>query len=336
MSFLKIMIVVILLINFYLGSAAPAQELPAQELPAQALPSPTSKDTAATPEKTTPAPVEGQLGIFKEGWQFVVAPYMWIPGMHLNISPVGSGRGSVKATLPWYEVVPKLFSSAMGGMGQVEIWYNGWGLFSDTNFMYLSESASKSGGKTFNLNISKVPVTIPVRLDLSGSMTVWSRVLWQDVGIRRLVGVIPLGEAQQPPAISFELFGGLRYTYINQNVKLGVAATLSGPQGNVVISRGGVFYGPSEVSIFEPLVGFRVGCWFNPKWNLLLKADCGGFGLVNYNSVDTVLEALVGYQVHKNARIYAGYRGRYASASGDKMAVRGWFHGPMLGTAFRF
>ena len=48
----------------------------------------------------------------------------------------------------------------------------------------------------------------------------------------------------------------------------------------------------------------RVGVWFTPKVNLLLKADCGGFGFVAYNNVDSVLEALVGYQVHKNIPIY--------------------------------
>ena len=57
----------------------------------------------------------------------------------------------------------------------------------------------------------------------------------------------------------------------------------------------------------------RIGFWFTPKVNLLLKADCGGFGFVAYNNVDSVLEALVGYQVHKNIRIYGGYRGRYFS-----------------------
>ncbi len=82
----------------------------------------------------------------------------------------------------------------------------------------------------------------------------------------------------------------------------------------------------------------RIGLWFTPKVNLLLKADCGGFGFVAYNNVDSVLEALVGYQVHKNIRIYGGYRGRYVSAesSNGNIAVHGWFHGPMLGAVFSF
>jgi hypothetical protein len=59
----------------------------------------------------------------------------------------------------------------------------------------------------------------------------------------------------------------------------------------------------------------RLGLWLTQKFNLLLKADCGGFGFVTYNHVDSVLEALVGYQVHKNIRIYGGYRGCYKFSS---------------------
>jgi hypothetical protein len=54
--------------------------------------------------------------------------------------------------------------------------------------------------------------------------------------------------------------------------------------------------------------------------------------------VDSVFEALLGYQVHKNICIYGGYRGRYFSGSDSNqdIAMHGWFHGPMLGTAFNF
>ena len=44
----------------------------------------------------------------------------------------------------------------------------------------------------------------------------------------------------------------------------------------------------------------------------------------------------MGYQVTKSIRIYAGYRGRYASASTNNIAVHGWLQGPMLGSVFSF
>ncbi|MGB8874241.1 MAG: hypothetical protein WCC75_12690 [Desulfobaccales bacterium] len=117
---------------------------------------------------------------------------------------------------------------------------------------------------------------------------------------------------------------------------MGLNATLTGPLGNVQISRGGSFFDSASFSVVEPLIGLRLGFWLNPKLNLILKADCGGFGFVADNNVDSVIEGLVGYQVTKSIRIYAGYRGRYASGSTDDVAVHGWLQGPMLGSVFSF
>jgi hypothetical protein len=153
-----------------------------------------------------------------------------------------------------------------------------------------------------------------------------------------LLGTVPLKADKTLPVVSFELLGGLRYTYYNQDTSLSLNATLTGPFGQESISRGGSLFSAVQLSIFEPFLGMRVGVWFTPKVNLLLRADCGGFGLVTDNHVDSVLEALVGYQAHKNIRIYGGYRGRYFSGSGSTkdIAAHGWFHGPMLGAAFNF
>lgn len=179
-------------------------------------------------------------------------------------------------------------------------------------------------------------MTIPVRLNVSGNVKVWTRILWQDVGVRRLVGAGSLRAGKPFPVLSLELLGGLRYTYINQDVKIELNTNLTGPRGYVLINQGGASYTKSELSFIEPLMGLRLGLWLTPKLNLLLRADCGGWGIVAYNHVDTVLEALVGYRVTKKARIYAGYRGRYASGNTKNSTAFGWFHGPMLGTAYSF
>jgi hypothetical protein len=218
-------------------------------------------------------------------------------------------------------------------MGRVEIWKGRWGLISDTNFIYISDSISAGGAR--ELTGPQLPA--PVRLQLSGNLKLWSRLLWQDVAVRYLVGTIPINPDKPVPVASFELLGGLRYVYLNQDTRLGLNATVSDTTGQV-LSRGGSLFSSLQLSIFEPLVGIRLGLWFTQKFNLLLKADCGGFGFVAYNHVDSVLEALVGYQVHKNIRIYGGYRGRYASGGGSakEVTVHGWFHGPMLGSVFSF
>ena len=289
-------------------------------------------------EKADTAKEDDRLPIYKEGWQFIVAPYMWIPGAHLALSHQGRFSGTTVANVPWYELVPLLFTKAIGGMGRVEVWYGKWGVFSDTTFLYIGESISAGGSKDLKLNSPRLPGTTPVHLRLSGDLKLWTRVLWQDVGVRYLVATVPLKAGRALPVMSFELLGGLRYTYYNQDTSLSLNATLTGPLGRESISRGGSLFSAVQLSIFEPFLGMRFGFWFTPELNLLLRADCGGFGFGQYNHVDSVLEALLGYQVHKNIRIYGGYRGRYFSGSGSTkdIAVHGWFHGPMLGAAFNF
>ena len=322
----KIASIIILLL--FMCTAAYSQEKPAT----------TTGEPGSTQEKATAAKEDDRLPIFKEGWQFFIAPYLWVTGARISISHQGRFSGTVVADLPWYNVVPLLFSSVLGGMGRVEIWNGKWGVFSDTNFIYIGDSISAGGSRDLELNHKLLPTAIPVNLQLSGTLKIWSRLLWQDVGLRYLVGTLPLNADKPLPVVSWELLGGFRYTYYNQFTRLNLNATLTGPLGQQQISRGGSFTSSLQLSIAEPFVGLRVGFWFTPKVNLLLKADCGGFGVVAYNNVDSVLEALVGYQVHKNIRLYGGYRGRYFSGSGSAkdIAVHGWFHGPMLGSVFSF
>ena len=169
------------------------------------------------------------------------------------------------ADVPWYNLVPLLFSKVMGGMGRVEVWYGRWGLISDTNFIYNGDSFSAGGTRELKLNPKRLPVTIPVRLQLSGDLKVWSLLLWQDVGVRYLVGTLPFNPDKPLPVVSCGLLGGLRYTYYNQATSLGLNATLTSPFGREQISRGGSFFDKVQLSIAEPFVGLRIGLWFTQK-----------------------------------------------------------------------
>jgi hypothetical protein len=319
-------ITIIIVFTLCRGAYSQDQPIPGQEPPGSAQ------------EKAAAAKEDDRLPIYKGGWQFFIAPYLWVPGANISLSNQGRFSGTVVADVPWYNIVPLLFSSVLGGMGRVEIWNGRWGVFSDTNFIYIGESVTAGGAREIELNHKLLPSAIPVNLQLSGQLKLWSRLLWQDVGVRYMVGTLPLNADQPLPVVSCELLGGFRYTYYNQAIRLNLDATLTGPLGQVQISRGGSFFNSLQLSIAEPFVGLRIGLWLTQKLNLLLKADCGGFGFVAYNNVDSVLEALVGYQVHKNIRLYGGYRGRYFSGSGSArdIAIHGWFHGPMLGSVFSF
>jgi hypothetical protein len=318
MKGLKTTIMIILVLVF--STAAYSQEL------ALATEQPTSAQ-----EKAAKAKDDDLLPIYKQGWQFIVAPYLWIPGANINLARQGRFSGTTSVDVPWYNLVPLLFSQAIGAMARVEVWHGRWGFFSDTVFMYVSDSVSGGGSKEILVNSGTA------RINLSGHLKIWTRLLWQDVGARFLVGSVPLKADKPLPVLSCELLGGLRYAYYNQDTRLGVNATLTA-QGTEPLSQGGSFTDSLIMSVVEPLLGVRLGFWFTPRLNLLLRGDVGGFGIVAYKSVDSVLEALVGYQVHENIRLYGGYRALYFARNGDAkgLAVHAWFHGPMLGAAYNF
>lgn len=98
-------------------------------------------------EKAGSGKEDNRLPIYQEGWQFFLAPYLWVPGVHLNLSHQGKFSGTTVANVPWYDLVPLLFSKAIGGMGRVEIWNGRWGFISDTNFIYIGDSVSAGGSK---------------------------------------------------------------------------------------------------------------------------------------------------------------------------------------------
>jgi hypothetical protein len=282
-------------------------------------------------DKTATAQEDDLLPIYKQGWQFIVAPYLWIPGANINLARQGRFSGTTTVDVPWYNLVPLLFSQAIGAMGRVEVWHGRWGFFSDTVFIYISDSVSGGGSKEISANSGQTLI------NLSGHLKIWTRLLWQDVGARFLVGSVPLKADKPLPVMSCELLGGLRYAYYNQDTRLGVNATLTA-QGTEPLSQGGSFTDSLIMSVVEPLLGLRLGFWFTPRLNLLLRGDVGGFGIAAYKSVDSVLEALVGYQVHKNIRLYGGYRALYFARNNNakSLAIHAWFHGPMLGAAFNF
>jgi hypothetical protein len=293
---------------------------------------PAQDNTAAAQEDTL-------LPIYKKDWQIFVAPYIWIMGSNINLARQGRFSGNTTIDIPWYDIVPLLFSQAFGAMARVEVWKGRWGFFSDTIFVYLSDSVSGGGSREIKVNPRQLlPAAVPVRIDLTGDLRVWSRMLWQDVGVRFLVGSVPLKNDKPLPVLSCELLGGLRYAYFNQDTRLEINTTLSGPQGNQILSRGGSFNDSLVMSLVEPLLGLRLGVWFTPKLNLLLRGDVGGFGIAAYKSVDSVLEALVGYQVHERVRLYGGYRALYFARNNDAkaLAIHAWFHGPLLGAVFNF
>jgi len=281
-------------------------------------------------EEAVQAKEDERVPVQKEEWQFFVAPYVWIPGMNVNTTFLGQTTTVSKG---WYDMVPKLFSSAIGAMGRFEAWKGRWGIYVDSYFSYLGASASDNGGKTIDLG-RQLNLNIPVTLKLNGDLKIITRAANVDFGPRYLVGTVPLNANKPLPLLSFEVIGGGRYNFYNQYVKLNLDATLTGPQQTG--TGGGVLISKLERSFLEPFLGGRLGLWINPKMAVLLRFTVGGFGIVEDNNLDLDMELDVGYKVHKNIYAYAGWRARYVSFSADALSLNAWFQGPILGAVFAF
>jgi hypothetical protein len=238
-------IVIIVILFLFLSSAAYSQEA--------AAPLPGTAGAAA--DQVRPAKEANRLPIYKEGWQFFVAPYMWMVGVNLSASKQGTRGATAAVDVPWYDLVPDYFSKVFGAMGRVEIWKDRWGFFVDNVFLYIGDTASRGGSK--KLEFANVPV--PVHLITSGALKVIIRQGFLDIGGRYLLGSLPLSPDNPLPVISWELLGGGRYNWYNQSTSLAVDATLTGPAGQVQITRSKDFSMPFKLMVVEPFLGLRTG-----------------------------------------------------------------------------
>ena len=316
--------VIIVILFLFLSSAAYSQEATA---PVQAT-------TGATPDQVGQTKKANLLPLDKEGWQFFVAPYMWLVGVNLGVSKQGTRGATASVAVPWYDLVPDYFSKVFGAMGRVEIWKDRWGFFVDNVFLYVGDTASGGGSK--KIEFANVPV--PFHLNTSGDVKVIIRQGFLDVGGRYLLGTLPLRPDKPLPVLSCELLGGVRYNWYNQSTSLAVDAALTGPRGRELLTRSKAFTMNFKLNVVEPFLGLRTGVWFTEKWNLLFMADVGGLGSVAYDSFDSNLEALVGYKVQDQIRLYAGYKGRYYTFNkgGEGIKSHGWYNGPVVGAVFSF
>ncbi|MFZ5451580.1 MAG: hypothetical protein ACOZF2_06885 [Thermodesulfobacteriota bacterium] len=280
-------------------------------------------------EGSTTQKEDDRLPIHKQDqWQFFVSPYLWVPGFNVNTT---ISDHTTSASRGWWDIIPKLFSSAIGGMGRFEAWKGKWGFFIDSYFIYLGGNVSDSAGKTVNLGPrGRIPLTVI----LNGNLKYITRAGNVDFGPRYLLGTVNLSADKPLPVLSFEVLGGGRFNAYSQYLKLNLDATLTGPLQTR--TAGGSFVSKYERYLIEPMLGMRLSLWLTTKAVITYRGTVGGFGLAADNNLDSDMELACGYKVHKNIYAYVGYRARFESASNNDNSVEGWFHGPILGTVFTF
>jgi hypothetical protein len=351
-----IIFILLLVCGFSSGYAAEGESAPPG----------TASTTPAAAEKTKS---DDRLPIHKQDeWQFFLSPYMWITGINANVNTL---KKTTTTAIPWWDVVPDLFSKAIGVMGRAEVWKGRWGVYLDGYFAYVGASDSQVGAtheKTFgpvDFTINKqvglggldINVPIPgkigpgnVTLTPSGSVKYISRIGNLDLGVRYLVGAWPLSAEKPLPAVSLEILGGPRLNSVNQYLRINLSAikvanipidigkfSLVGKHQTVKNGSLVIDYNNQYV---EPFLGVRLGLWLSPKFLVSLKGDVGGFGLVGDDHVDCNMEALLGYRVSQHVYAYAGYRahGAWYDFGQDlvRVNVAMWVHGPVLGMTYAF
>ena len=124
-----------------------------------------AKGTSSPAKETAPTATEDdRLPIQKQDeWQFLLSPYVWIPGINANLTTL---KRTMHTDIPWWETASALFSKTVGVMGRAEAWKGRWGVYLDGYFTYVGLSRSQVGvtrEKSFGPIDFTVDKTIQVR-----------------------------------------------------------------------------------------------------------------------------------------------------------------------------
>jgi hypothetical protein len=263
----------------------------------------------------------------EDQWQILFTPYLWIPGINVDVTFLGHTAGVRES---WWEIAGKLFTDAIGAMGRIEARKDRWGFYLDSYVIYLEGNVSDSARKEITMGRQQRPRT----LVLSGDLNYIVRAGGLDFGLRYLVGTLPLKSGKPLPNLSFEGLGGGRFNWYNQDLYLGVSATFTG--GVLDPNAEGTFKTTFERELVEPFLGMRLSLWLTEMAVIAFQGTVGGFGIMNDDNLDSVLDLALGFRVHKSVCTYLGYRARYEQCDEGELSISAWFHGPMLGAMFAF
>jgi hypothetical protein len=216
-------------------------------------------------------------GIPDDQWRYTVTMDAFLPTSTTGTSVIAGGETDVDLDL---QDVFEVLNIAVSG--RAEAWRGDFGLVADGYYMNLG------GDETFTGPGGMVTASVDIEveqawLDLLGAYRV-ARGAWDDAG--RLYSV--------------DVQAGVRYNYLKQKVKAGLATDLI-PGGSIQNTLGG-----SE-NWWEPVVGVRGAMQLADRWTLGARADFGGFGV---NGDDLQWKALVGadYRPWENASLKFGWQ----------------------------
>ena len=237
-------------------------------------------------------------------WTFMVTPFAWIPNSVEGTSTVGMAP-PVELDFDLSDIIDHLDFSAST---RVEAWKGRFGLILEANYVDLGGEV-KTPGADIDVDIKQANVDFLVGYE---------------------VARIPIGagDGKHPRTkrrdVSLHLLGGLRYAYLEQDIKFDPGSSFGGSGWWV-----------------EPVVGAQVMVGLSDKWTATVRGDASGFG-INDDVSNLTWNALVGfdYRAWENTSIKFGYRIYdidYETGSGaDTLGLDAQMMGPWLGVTMYY
>lgn len=229
-------------------------------------------------------------------WKYTITPYLWIPNSVEGTSTVG-GAPPAELDLDLSDVLDHL---DFGASLRVEAWKGRFGVILDAAYVDLGADITTPGGD-LDVDIKQTTVDLLLGYEVARIPTGVSGTTHRDVSI--------------------QLMGGLRYSYLKQEIDV-----VAGPT-----------FGGSE-SWVEPVVGARVTVNLSEKWTGVVRGDIGGFGVGNASDLTWNVLVGLGYRAWENTSIKLGYRIYdidYESGSGaDTLGFDAQLMGPWLGVTW--
>ncbi len=251
----------------------------------------------------------------EEDLEFSLKPYLWLPSIDGSLKyttlPGGSSGSPQISAGP--DAIFKNFD--FGVIMASELRKGKWSIFSD--FIYLKLSAESTTVDAINFGGTIV----------SAGVDTGSEVEFQQFLTTAVVGY----EIINNEDFNMDIIAGLRYLWIEAELKWSLAATITGPLGGgQTFARTGQF--KEDVEVWNGVGGVRGrvnlgdGNWYIPYY-----ADVGA----GDSDLTWQLFTALGYSFDK-WDVGLGYRHLVFEASGDSIIDNISMSGPILGASYNF
>jgi hypothetical protein len=245
-------------------------------------------------------------------WKFSITPYLWLPNINGTLKySVPPGTGS-----PEIETGPNDYLQNLKAVIMIsgEVRKDRWSVFTDLIYLELADEESSVKSVDFGGSLASSSLNLSTSSTLRG--TAWTLGAGYDV--------------QTGPAVTLDVFGGLRYFELAASTDWQLAGVITGPGGGQTFPRTG---GISEkVVLWDGIVGVRGRVPLGGShWSIPYYLDLGA------GSSQLTWQWLLGIDYSfKWGGVTLAYRDLYYDQKDDKLLQNLRFSGPALGVTFRF